>query len=442
MNNLQGLLKDWRRTNYASQCDAEIAGSDVTIMGWVHEIRDFGGIMFVIIRDVTGRVQITAPSKKVGEEILEELRELRKESVVAIKGTAQEAPKAPNGVEILPKEVKILNLANQPLPMDPTEKVKAGIDTRLDSRFLDIRKENVSAIFKIKGQMFHTIRDFFYDNGFYEINTPKLVASATEGGTELFPITYFEKEAFLGQSPQLYKQMMMASGMDKVFEIGQIFRAEEHDTLRHLNEAVSIDAEASFADDEDVMKILNDMIIQVLKDVNENCADELDILGHEIEVPSGDFPVVTYDEAIDIVNSKDVEMEWGEDLSREAEKALGDTMGGFYFLTRWPSEIKPFYVMPVDGDEKYSHAFDLMYNNLELSSGATRVHQYDLLVKQIEERGLNPAGFGSYLKAFEYGMPPHAGWGVGADRLTMVLTGSENIRECVLFPRDRHRLTP
>ena len=404
---MQGLLNDWRRTNYASECTPEIAGEDITIMGWVHEIRDFGGIMFVIIRDVTGRVQVTAPSKKVDEKIMEELREFRKESVVAIKGLVQEAGKAPNGVEIIPKEVKVLNLANQPLPMDPTEKVKAGIDTRLDSRFLDIRKENVSAIFKIKGQMFHTIRDYFYDNGFYEINTPKLVASATEGGTELFP-----------------------------------FRAEEHDTLRHLNEAVSIDAEASFADDEDVMKILNDMLINVLKDVNENCADELAVLGHELEVPKGDFPVVTYDEAVDIVNSKDVAMEWGEDLSREAEKALGDTMGGFYFLTRWPSEIKPFYVMPVEGEEQYSHAFDLMYNNLELSSGATRVHQYDLLVKQIEERGLNPAGFGSYLKAFEYGMPPHAGWGVGADRLTMVLTGAENIRECVLFPRDRHRLTP
>ena len=401
MNNLQGLLNDWRRTNYANECNPEIAGEDITIMGWVHEIRDFGGIMFVIIRDVTGRVQVTAPSKKVDEKIMEELRELRKESVVAIKGLAQEAGKAPNGVEIIPKEVKLLNLANQPLPMDPTEKVKAGIDTRLDSRFLDIRKENVSAIFKIKG-----------------------------------------KEAFLGQSPQLYKQMMMAAGMDKVFEIGQIFRAEEHDTLRHLNEAVSIDAEASFADDEDVMKILNDMLVNVITDVNENCADELEVLGHELEVPKGDFPHVTYDEAVDIVNSKDVAMEWGEDLSREAEKALGDTMGGFYFLTRWPSEIKPFYVMPVEGEEQYSHAFDLMYNNLELSSGATRVHQYDLLVKQIEERGLNPAGFGSYLKAFEYGMPPHAGWGVGADRLTMVLTGSENIRECVLFPRDRHRLTP
>ncbi len=438
---MQGLLHDWRRSNYASECNSEIAGNDVTVMGWVHEIRDFGGIMFVILRDVTGRVQITAPSKKVDENIMEELRELRKESVVAIKGMAQEAPKAPNGVEILPKEVKVLNLANQPLPMDPTEKVKAGIDTRLDSRFLDIRKENVSAIFKIKGQMFHSIRDFFYDNGFYEINTPKLVASATEGGTELFPIIYFEKEAFLGQSPQLYKQMMMASGMDKVFEIGQIFRAEEHDTLRHLNEAVSIDAEASFMDDVDVMNVLNDMLIKVIGDINDKCSNELGILGHELEVP-GKFPVVTYDEAVEIVNAKDVEMDWGEDLSREAEKALGEQMGGFYFLTEWPTEIKPFYVMPKEGDEKYSHAFDLMYNNLELSSGATRVHQHDLLVKQIEERGLNPDGFGSYLKAFEYGMPPHAGWGVGADRLTMVLTGSENIRECVLFPRDRHRLTP
>ena len=180
----------------------------------------------------------------------------------------------------------------------------------------------------------------------------------------------------------------------------------------------------------------------VITDINDKCANELEILDHKIEVPEKRFPVVTYDEALEIVNAKDIEMQWGEDLSREAEKVLGDAMGGFYFLTEWPTEIKPFYVMPKEGDEKYSHAFDLMYNNLELSSGATRVHQYDLLVKQIEERGLNPDGFGSYLKAFEYGMPPHAGWGVGADRLTMVLTGSENIRECVLFPRDRHRLTP
>ncbi len=439
---MQGLLNDWRRTNYTKSVTPELSGEDVIIMGWVHEIRDLGGIIFVLIRDKDGLIQVTAPSKKVSSEILEEIRKFRKESVVAIEGTVQDSDKAPNGVEIIPKNIRILNLANQPLPMDPTEKVKAEIDTRLDSRFLDLRKANISSIFKIKSQMFCSVRNFFHENGFIEINTPKLVASATEGGTELFPITYFEKEAFLGQSPQLYKQIMMSSGMDKVFEIGQIFRAEEHDTLRHLNEAVSIDAEASFMDDVDMMKFLNDMIRQVIVDINNECSDELETLGHELTISDDPFPRVTYDEAVDIVNSKGVEMEWGEDLSRAAEKALGEAVGGFYFLTEWPSAIKPFYVMPLESDPKKSHAFDLMFENLELSSGATRVHQYDLLVKQIEERDLNPDAFGSYLKAFEYGMPPHAGWGVGADRLTMVLTGVNNIRETVLFPRDRHRLTP
>lgn len=436
------LLRDLRRTHYSKDVNPDITGEEVQLMGWVHEIRDLGGIIFVIIRDRDGLIQITAPSKKVDASILEDLRALRKESVVAVKGTVQDAGKAPNGVEIIPAEITLLNLANQPLPMDPTEKVKAEIDTRLNSRFLDLRKANVSSIFKIKANMFKTIRNYFDEEGIIEINTPKLVASATEGGTELFPITYFEKEAFLGQSPQLYKQMMMGAGFDKVFEIGQIFRAEEHDTLRHLNEAVSIDMEASFMDDVDVMKILDNMITRVLQSTKENCSAELENIGFELDIPEGPFPEVKYDDAVDIINSKGIDMEWGEDLSREAEKALGDTQEGFYFLTDWPSAIKPFYVMPNEDRPEISHAFDLMYKNLEISSGATRVHQYDVLVKQMIERDLNPDGFGAYLKAFEYGMPPHAGWGVGADRLAMVLTGVENIRETVLFPRDRHRLTP
>ena len=438
------LLGDLRRTHYSSDISPEISGEEVLLMGWVHEIRDLGGIIFVIIRDRDGLIQVTAPSKKVDAEILVDLRALRKESVVAIKGTAaQEAGKAPNGVEIIPSKVKILNLANQPLPMDPTEKVKAEIDTRLNSRFLDLRKANVSAIFKIKANMLKTVRQYFDDNDIIEINTPKLVASATEGGTELFPITYFEKEAFLGQSPQLYKQMMMGAGFDKVFEIGQIFRAEEHDTLRHLNEAISIDMEASFKDDKDVMNILDGMITTVLQSTKENCAKELEILDYDLAaIPEGPFPEVKYDDAVDIVNSKGIDMEWGEDLSREAEKALGDTQEGFYFLTDWPTAIKPFYVVPYEDRPEISHAFDLMYKNLEISSGSTRMHDYDTLVAQMEQRNLNPDGFGAYLQAFKYGMPPHAGWGVGADRLAMVLTGVENIRETVLFPRDRHRLTP
>lgn len=439
---MEYLLNDLRRTHYTKNVNSDVCGEDVTIMGWVHEIRDLGGIIFLLIRDRDGMIQVTAPSKKVSAEILEDIRALRKESVVAITGLVQDSDKAPNGVEIIPSEITVLNLSNQPLPMDPTEKVKAEIDTRLNSRFIDLRKPGVSSIFKIKNKMFTTVRNYFAENGFIEINTPKLVASATEGGTELFPITYFEREAFLGQSPQLYKQMMMSAGFDKVFEIGQIFRAEEHDTLRHLNEAISIDMEASFMDDKDVMKILNDMLMEVLLKVNEDCAGELKELNHTLEVPDGSFDVINYDDAVDLINSKGVEMEWGEDLSREAEKVLGDAMGGFYFLTKWPSEIKPFYVMPNAENPVKSHAFDLMYQNLELSSGATRIHQYDLLVSKLVEKDLNPDSFESYLKAFEYGMPPHAGWGLGADRLNMVLTGVENIRETVLFPRDRHRLTP
>ena len=232
--------------------------------------------------------------------------------------------------------------------------------------------------------MFKTIRNYFDELGIIEINTPKLVASATEGGTELFPITYFEKEAFLGQSPQLYKQMMMGAGFDKVFEIGQIFRAEEHDTLRHLNEAISIDMEASFMDDVDVMQILDGMITRVLQSTKENCSGELENIGFELDIPEGPFPEVKYDDAVDIINSKGIDMEWGEDLSREAEKALGDTQEGFYFLTDWPSAIKPFYVMPNEDRPEISHAFDLMYKNLEISSGATEKVSKAELDKAIE----------------------------------------------------------
>ena len=436
------IFEKCKRTHYSTEITPELAGETVKVTGWVHEIRDLGGIVFVLIRDKKGITQLTAPSKKLTEEMMADVRAARKETIVTLTGTVQESPKAPTGVEIIPSNIDIINVSQLPLPLDTTEKVDAEMDTRLDARFMDLRKHDVSAIFKIKNEMLHTVRNYFYDNDFTEITTPKLVASATEGGTELFPITYFEKEAFLGQSPQLYKQMMMATGLDNVFEIGQIFRAEEHDTLRHLNEALSIDAEMSFRSQEDVMNLLEDVIKNVLNNLQEKCSSELEDLGHELDVPSGAFPVVPYEEVIDIVNSQDVEMEYGEDLNRAAEKVLGETMGSYYFITEWPTSIKPFYVMPKEDDPEKSTAFDLMYRDLELSSGSQRIHDYDLLYSQIEAKDLNPDSFEKYLQAFKYGMPPHSGWGMGADRLTMVLTGAKNIRETVLFPRDRRRLTP
>lgn len=435
-------LKDWRRTHYSQEVKTEMNSQRVTLMGWIHEIRDLGGIIFLLLRDRDGITQITAPSKKVSTELFEEIRKLKKESVVAVKGTVQESPKAPGGVEIIPQKILLLNPSHQPLPLDPTEKVRAEIDTRLDSRFLDLRKHSVNSIFKIKSRMLHSVRVFLETQEFIEINTPKLVASATEGGTELFPITYFEREAFLGQSPQLYKQMMMATSLDKVYEIAPIFRAEEHDTLRHLNEAISIDVEVAFADQNDVMTLLENLVANAIKDVKEHCSEELGTLRMDLDVPETPFPRMDYAEVVDLVNSRGVNLRYGEDLSRAAEKALGEIMDGYYFITNWPSDIKPFYVMPNSEKPKISHAFDLMYRDLEISSGAMRVHLHDLLVERIKGKGLNPGSFNRYLAAFQYGMPPHAGWGLGAERFTMCLTGAKNVRETVLFPRDRRRLTP
>ena len=271
-------LGDLRRSHYSKEINPDMNDEEILVMGWTHEIRDLGGIIFVLLRDRDGLVQITAPSKKIETDLFEKLRKIKKESVIAVKGKVQGSPKAPGGVEVIPSELYILNESKQPLPLDPTEKVRAEIDTRLDSRFLDLRKPSISAIFKIKSTMLHSVRVFLEKNGYLEINTPKLVASATEGGTELFPITYFEREAFLGQSPQLYKQIMMSSGFDRVYEIAPIFRAEEHDTLRHLNEVISIDIESSFMDQHDVMNVLEKLVVQAITDVTENCEAELEVL--------------------------------------------------------------------------------------------------------------------------------------------------------------------
>ncbi len=435
-------LENCRRTHYSNQIKPDMKEDEVILMGWIHEMRDLGGIIFVLLRDRDGVSQITAPSKKISPELFEELRKLKKESVIAVKGRVQESGKAPGGVEIIPIELKLLSESKLPLPLDTTEKTHAEIDTRLDSRFIDFRKHSVSAIFKIKSRMLHSVRNFLESQDYTEINTPKIGASATEGGTELFPITYFEREAFLGQSPQLYKQMMMASGFDNVYEIAPIFRAEEHDTLRHLNEVTSIDVETAFTDDIDAMDLLERMVVDAVTQVKKYCQDDLDTLKFDLQIPETPFPRIEYDEMVNMVNSAGVPLQHGEDMSRAAEKAMGEIMDGYYFITGWPTAIKPFYVMPNVDDPLKSCAFDLMYRDLEISSGAMRVHDHDLLVEKIKKQGLNPDSFNRYLAAFEYGMPPHAGWGVGAERFTMTMTGLKNIRETVLFPRDRRRLTP
>ena len=414
------------------------------ISGWVHEVRDLGGLAFFLIRDRTGIIQVTIPKKKVSDAVLAAAKAVSRESVVKVVGMVKAMEKAPGGRELIPDTFEIVSLAATPLPLDVVEKVPADLDTRLDSRFLDVRRPRVAAVFQIRSAAMHAMNDYFHKEGFIGITTPKIVAAATEGGTELFPIAYFDKEAFLNQSPQLYKQMMMAAGFEKVYEIGPIFRAEEHNTTKHLNEATSIDIEVSYVDHHEVMRILEDLIVKTYEYVNATCGDYLANLEiADFAVPKAPFARLPYADAIAIAQKKIADpIKYGDDIGAAAEHAIGDEMGGHYFIVDWPTEIRPYYAMPYENDPSICKAFDLMHPRMELSSGAERVHQYDLLVSQIKKKGLNPESFEFYLRPFRFGMPPHAGWGLGADRLIMTMLGLSNVREAVLFPRDMHRLVP
>ena len=410
--------------NRTYTADAE-PGDTVTVAGWVHEIRDLGGIAFLIVRDTTGKIQVKFEKDDMDEDLVETGLGVNRESVVEITGDVKEEPRAPTDVEIVPTDVDVIAEAEPELPLDPSGKVDADLSTRLDNRTLDARKDDVEAVFKIRAEVLRAVREKFRDLGCSEINTPKIVATGTEGGTELFPITYFGEEAFMNQSPQLFKQLMVGSGLERVFEIGPIFRAEEHNTPRHLNEATSIDFESAFYDHHEAMDACEAVVKAAYEAVAENCGDELDALDIDFEVPEGDFPRLTYEEAIERINATgelDEMLVWGDDLPTEGEKALGEDVGTHYFITDWPSEIKPFYIMDQD-DEELSTGFDMMHPRMELVSGGQREHRYDRLVEGFEQQGLDPEAFDYYTKMFKYGMPPHAGWGLGGERLIMTMSG-------------------
>ncbi|QLG48984.1 aspartate--tRNA(Asn) ligase [Natrinema halophilum] len=426
--------------------DAE-PGDEVTVAGWVHEIRDLGGIAFLILRDSTGKIQIKFEKDEMDDDLVETGLDVSRESVVTVSGAVEAEPRAPTGVEITPESLEVVAPADPELPLDPSGKVDADLSTRLDNRTLDLRKEDVQAIFEIRSEILRAVRDQFREFDCTEITTPKIVATGTEGGTELFPITYFGEEAFMNQSPQLFKQLIAGSNVERVFEIGPIFRAEEHNTPRHLNEATSIDFEGAFCDQNDAMDVVEGVVKAAYEAVDEHCGDELEALDLEDEfgAPDEEFPRLSYEEAIERINATDEldeQLVWGDDLSTEAEKALGQDVGGHYFITDWPSEIKPFYIKDHDDDPDLSTGFDLMHPRMELVSGGQREHRHENLIEGFEQQGLDPDQFEYYTKMFKYGMPPHAGFGLGGERLIMTILGLENIREAVLFPRDRQRLSP
>jgi aspartyl-tRNA synthetase len=327
------------------------------------------------------------------------------------------------------------------LPLDITGKTPANIEARLDARPLDLCQEQNLATFKIQHTTLEAIRSFLFQKGFLEVHTPRIIASATEGGAELFTVDYFGQKAYLAQSPQLYKEELTLS-FEKVFEVGPFFRAEESHTRRHLSEFVSVDIEEAFANAQDVMQLLEQVIHHACTTVKEKCANELSVLKYKFEVPQIPFKRLTYDQVLDDLRKQDVKVPWGEDIPTEACRVLGKLYPFFYFITDWPTNAKAFYIKPREDKPEVCEGFDLMWRYIELVSGGTRISQKDQLIQRLKEKGLNPESFKYHLQAFDYGMPPHAGWAIGLERLTMILTGKKNIREVTLYPRDRVRLTP
>ena len=431
------------RSHYSLEVTEENYGKTITVAGWVEDIRNIGSIAFIILRDRKGTLQVTALKKKT-PEIFEKLVAISRESVISVKGLCKESDKARNGYEIIPQEFEVLSAAETPLPLGVVDKVESELDTRLDNRFIDLRKQEIQAIFKIRTAIIASAHDYLRSKSFIEVHTPNIISSSSEGGTDVFKLEYFEKEAFLAQSPQLYKQMLMATGLDRVYEIAWYFRAEEHNTRKHLNESTAVDVEMAFIkNEEDVMKILENLVYNMWKRASE-CKEEFGVLDKEITLPSLPFKRVPYDEVIKKLNGKGSKITWGEDLGSEDEKLLGKIMKDeghdFYFITKYPIEAKPFYTMP-EG-EKYSRSFDLECKGVELASGSQRIHNIEILKGRIKACNLDPKDFESYLKGFRYGIPPHGGFGFGIERFLMELLDIKNIRECILFPRDRTRLTP
>ncbi|MGQ4874134.1 MAG: aspartate--tRNA(Asn) ligase [Promethearchaeia archaeon] len=435
-------LGNWRKTHFTRDITPELVDQKVILGGWVKNYRDLGGLKFIILQDKYGERQITIKKGVVPDEVFEKAK-VGYQYCIMIKGIVKSFKKAPGGVEVIPSELKILNKTPEKLPIDMTGETISELDLRLNNRALDLRTRRNSAIFEIRGQILKSIRRFLFEHDFTEIYTPKIIASATEGGTELFPIMYFDKEAFLTQSAQLYKEQL--SGVwERVFELGPCFRAEKSHTKRHLCEIFVLDIEMAFADMTDVMKILEELIHEVIKDIKTHKKAELEYLGMDkkTQIPEVPFPRYTYDEILDLIDSKfGIKIEWGEDISTEAYRKLGTELTGYYYITHWPMSIKPFYIMP-SKDPKYSESFDLQMGWLELTSGGTRVHKRKQLEEALKAKGLNPISFESHLRTFDFGMPPHAGVGLGIARWVTFICGLDDIREAVMYPRTPDRLTP
>jgi len=406
------------------------SGVDAILAGWVQDIRALSKINFIILRDREGLAQLVV--KKLPKN-------LTRESVIVVQGKVQASKSCQFSKELVVSKLEILSTAAAPLPIDLFEET-TELSKRLDWRFLDVRNLKVRAVFEIQTEICRAFREFFVERNFMEIFPPGIIAAAAEGGTDLFPVAYFEKKAYLAQSPQLYKQIIATTPIEKVFMLVPVWRAEKHNTFRHLNEARQMDIEVAFADQKQIVELLDTAVKYIVKCVIKNCKSQLAILGRKLATPKTKW--LTYDEAIKALKKAGMKLKWGVDLGSAGEKKLAEIYGKntLIHILSWPAKEKPFYIWPQG--RKLSMGFDSDWGGIELTSGGQRVHDPKVLEKQIKAKGLNPKNFKFYIDAFRYGAPPHSGWSIGLERITMIICGLDNIREACMFPRDRDRLTP
>lgn len=447
---IEDELGNWRRTHYSSEISSPVVNSEVTVIGWISSKRDHGNVLFVLLRDRYGDIQLVVKKKEISKNLFDVLKNLKEHSSIGVRGLVVEQRNSSGTFEIIPKEIKILSISNKPAPFLTQSVSSIGLDTRLDLRAIDLRRDHLQLIFKIRSTILNTIRDFFNNCHFVEVNTPKMIATATEGGAALFPIFYYDREAFLAQSPQLYKEQLTMA-FESVYEIAPIFRAEPSRTNRHLSEAISIDAEKAYVDYNDAMDILEDLIRIVIKEISTKNLADLKSLGIALPDVTNRFPRIKYSDLVHQLQESHKYIRWGDDIS---PKILRDICGDdFYFITDWPASTKPFYVKSKTENSKdetqlagdkhiLSESFDLMFGTLELSSGSTRINNKNELMERMKNKGLNHDAFDYHLRVFDYAVPPHAGFGLGLERLIMAILKLENIRDATFYPRDIDRLTP
>ena len=414
---------------------AKHLGQTVTLQGFLHWKRDLGGIQFALLRDRSGIVQV----------VVDKRFELPlAESSMRVVGEVVANAKAPGGYEVIAQEIDFYAKASEPSPIEiPKEEWRVNPETLLEYRYVSLRGEKARAPLKIQAALVRGFRSYLDSQGFTEIFTPKIVSAGAEGGSNLFGVDYFEHRAYLAQSPQLYKQIMVGV-YERVYEVAPVFRAEQHATSRHLNEYLSLDVEMGFIESEhDVMSLEEELIRAMLEEARYSAASECALL--QVEWPNvAEMPRLEHREARRILR-EELGMPVGADFNEEAERALGawakEKWGvDFLFITKYPEVARPFYAYP-EGDGS-TRGFDLLFRGLEITSGGQRIHQYEVLVEQLKKKGNDLASFAGYLEVFKYGMPPHGGFAIGAERFTQKLAGLPNVRYARAFPRDRHRLRP